>query len=152
MPNDITQEALDARAHEIADLIDDLPWCECTGYLVVQDDEGDGDDPELNEYLQAFDVSVFDGYVTDFLRIVRSLHESLQPRIEKHEIVPHLSSDYTVNEDPNLVPLSLMIHFHGPDHEYLNARHAVLETMEAIVRRAVEEWAQEDEEPAEALV
>jgi hypothetical protein len=58
-------------------------------------------------------------------------------------------------EDPNLVALSLMLHYFGEDDNYLNVRQSVLASFETIVRQAVEEWTQEDEEdedPVETLV
>jgi hypothetical protein len=155
MANEVTQAALDQRAQAIADLLDELPWCECIGYLVAEEEDEVETDEDLNQYLQAFDVLVFDGYVTDFMRLARSLADSLKPRFDRHELVAQVTLDYQNNEDPNLAPLSLMVHYHGPDEGYLSAREALLNSFESIVARSVEEWTQdedEDEEPIETLV
>jgi hypothetical protein len=156
MAESLTHAAMDRQAEAISDLLNELVWCESTGFLVVEDEDGGDNDPALNEYLQAFDVQVFDGYVTDFIRMVRDLNESLGPRLESHELSIHVSVDCLADaDDPNLVCLTLMIHYHGPEDGYTTARRTVLDEFERIVRRTVEEWSQEedeDEEPVETLV
>jgi hypothetical protein len=155
MGEDITHGGMDKQAQEIADLLDELPWCECTGFLIVEEEEEETPDPALNQYLQAFDVLVFDGYVADFMRLVRGLHEALESQFNHHELVAQVTVPYHDGEDPNQVPLSLMVHYHGPDEGYLPARRAVLDTFGSLVRETVEEWTQEeeeDEEPVETLV
>jgi hypothetical protein len=154
MAGETTQAQLDHLAEQIADCLNELPWCESTGFLIVEEEEDGEPDPTLNQYLQAFDVLVFDGYVTDFMRLVRSLHESLQARFEARELIAQVTLPYLAAEDPNQVPLSLMIHYDGPDSGYLPARKAALDTLDRIVRDTVEEWAQEaeDEELVETLV
>jgi hypothetical protein len=144
MASEVTQADLDEKAQAIADLLDDLPWCECTGYLVAEEESEP--DPELNQYLQAFDANVFDGYVTDFMRLIRSLIDSLKPRFDSHEMIAQVTIDPMENEDPNLVPVSLMVHYHGQDEDYLSAREAVLDSLEAIVSQTLEEWTEEEEE------
>lgn len=155
MAVEITQAHLDRQAEEIADCLNELPWCESTGFLVVEEEDGDDHDPELNQYLQAFDVLVFDGFVTDFLRLIRALYDDLHTRFDSEELrlrilIPHLSNV----EDPNQVPLSLIIHYNGADDAYLPSRQAVLEAFDRIIREAVEEYAQEseDEAPVETIV
>ena len=151
MAQEITQAHLDRQAEGIADCLNELPWCESTGFLVVEEEENGEHDPELNHYLQAFDVNVFDGFVTDFLRLLRALHEDLQHHFPVDELrlrtlIPHFENV----EDPNQVPLSLIVHYSGTDEGYLSARKTVLDSFEKIVRAAVEENALEEDE--EALV
>ena len=154
MAETVTQAMLDERAQQVADLLDELPWCECTGYLVVEEEEDEEPDPQLNQYLQAFDVLVFDGYVTDFVRFVRGLEETLPERFQSHETDIQLTVDLHSGEDPNNVPLSLMVHYHGPDEGYVEARSDLLNALHTLAARTVEEWSQdeEDEEPVETLV
>jgi hypothetical protein len=154
MAASLTQASLDQHAEVIADLLADLPWCDCTGYLVAEEENVEPD-PTLNQYLQAFDVLVWDGYVADFVRLVRSLCDDIKSRLDSHELDLDLSVDCQSQEDPNLVALSMMVHYYGEDDAYLNTRQAVLTSFERIVRQAVEEWTQEDEEdeePVETLV
>ena len=151
MADAVTQAMLDERAEAIADLLDELPWCQCIGFMVVEE-EGTGDpNPALNQYLQAFDVLVFDGYVTDFTRIVRELHQKIEPAIARHDLDMQLTVDYHNDEDPNRVPLSLMVHYHGADEAYLPTRRSVLEVLESVVDQAVAEWTQEEENEGELV-
>jgi hypothetical protein len=152
MADGITQGHLDRQAEEIADCLNELPWCESTGFLVVEEEDEGEPDADLNQYLQAFDVNVFDGFVTDFMRLVRSLHDGLRPRFESQELrlrilIPHFDNA----EDPNQVPLSLIVHYDGQDEGYLAARKAVLDAFDRIVREAVDDYAREEEEE-ESLV
>ena len=153
MAEETTHAHLDQQAETIADCLNELPWCESTSFLVVQEEENGELDPALNQFLQAFDVNVFDGFVTDFLRLIRALDEDLQRGLPGDELrlrirVPH----YENVEDPNQVPLSLIVHYGGPDEGYLTARKAVLDSFDRIVRDAVEEQAREEDEDEEALV
>jgi hypothetical protein len=155
MAGQTTQAQLDHQAEQIADCLNMLPWCESTGFLIVEEEEDGEHDDSLNQYLQAFDVLVFDGYVTDFMRLVRALHESLRSRFESRELIAQVTVPYLEAEDPNQVPLSLMLHYDGPDEGYLSARRDALDALDRIVRAAVDEWAQEedeDERAVEALV
>ncbi len=159
MAEETTHAALDAQAQRIADLLDDLPWCECTGFLVVEE-EDETPDPELNRYLQAFDVLVFDGYVADFMRMTRASQVALAPHFPGDLLMAQVTVPLDEGEDPNQVPLSLMVHYNPPhdeavsDAEYLQARARLLEVVERVVSDAVEEWTQEeeDESPVETLV
>ncbi|MBW3624349.1 MAG: hypothetical protein KY468_13155 [Armatimonadetes bacterium] len=144
---------LDHQAEEIADCLNELPWCESTSFLVVED-EDDEPEADLNHYLQAFEVLVFDGYVTDFMRIVQRLNDGLQSHPRSGEIHLDLSIPYLTAEDPNQVPLTMMVHYDGAEEGYYEARKSVLETFGRIVRDLVDEYAREedDEAPIETLV
>ena len=141
-PTAPTPESLDLQARRVADGLAKLPWMACVSYMVAVEEPGAEADPEEDDesLLQGFDVEVIDGYVTDFLRVLRAGIAALPKGLGRAAIEVDLSMEVEEPDDPSAVAITVIISSTTASGDLLVQRSALLTALEQTVDATVEEW------------